>query len=160
MKTTAKEVKKILKNKYSQPEYEIFFEVSSTTGTLNNQTRYADVVAFNMFASREYKIIGFEIKVNRNDLLKELKEASKAEAIYKYCDEWYLVVANNILRETDEVPDNWGIMEINENNKIKTIRKSKRNQNVILDRTFIASILREKKSSFFKRISKKRKRNT
>ena len=157
MKITAKEVKEILKKRYSQPEYEIFFEVSSTTGTLNNQTRYADAVAFNMFASREYKIIGFEIKVNRSDLLKELKEASKAEAIYKYCDEWYLIVANNILKETDEVPDNWEIMEINENNKIKTIRKSKRNQNVILDRTFIASILREKNRPFSKELAKKEK---
>lgn len=157
MKITAKEVKEMLKKRYSQPEYEIFFEVSSTTGTLNNQTRYADAVAFNMFASREYKIIGFEIKVNRNDLLKELKEASKAEAIYKYCDEWYLVIANNILKETDEVPDNWGIMEINENSKIKTIKKSKRNQNVILDRTFIASILREKNRPFSKELAKKEK---
>ena len=73
-----------------------------------------------LFSSRGYKITGFEIKVSRSDLLKELKSPEKAEEIFKYCDEWYLVVANNILKETDEVPDNWGIMEKNKSfEKIK-----------------------------------------
>ena len=114
-KINALEVKNILRKKYPMPEYEIFFEVSSSTG---NNTRYADAVAFNTFSSRGYKITGFEIKVNRSDLLKELKSPEKAEEIFKYCDEWYLVVANGILKETDEVPDNWGIIEINEKSKI------------------------------------------
>ena len=78
MKITAKEVKQVLEKKYSKPEYEIFFEVSSSTGN-GNSTRYADAVSFNTFSSRGYKITGFEIKVNRNDLLKELKSPEKAE---------------------------------------------------------------------------------
>lgn len=151
MKITAKEVKQILEKKYSKPEYEIFFEVSSSTGS-GSSARYADAVAFNTFSSRGYKITGFEIKVNRNDLLKELKSPEKAEEIFKYCDEWYLVVANNILKETDEVPDNWGIMEINENSRIKVLRKSKKNSNVILDRKFVASLLREKNRPLKKEI--------
>lgn len=69
-KINALEVKNILRKKYPMPEYEIFFEVSSSTG---NNTRYVDAVAFNTFSSRGYKITGFEIKVNRSDLLKELK---------------------------------------------------------------------------------------
>ena len=31
------------------------------------------------------------------------------------------------MKETDEVPDNWGIMEINEKSKIKVLKKSKKN---------------------------------
>lgn len=156
MKITAKEVKQILEKKYSKPEYEIFFEVSSSTGS-GSSTRYADAVAFNTFSSRGYKITGFEIKVNRNDLLKELKSPEKAEEIFKYCDEWYLVVTNNILKETDEVPDNWGIMEINEKLKIKVLKKSKKNFNVILDRKFVASLLREKNRPFKNEIAEKEK---
>lgn len=156
MKITAKEVKQILEKKYSKPEYEIFFEVSSSTGN-GNSTRYADAVSFNTFSSRGYKITGFEIKVNRNDLLKELKSPEKAEEIFKYCDEWYLVVANGILKETDEVPDNWGIMEINEKSKIKVLKKSKKNPDVILDRKFVASLLREKNRPLKKEISEAEK---
>lgn len=125
-KINALEVKNILRKKYSMPEYEIFFEVSSSTGNGNN-TRYADAVAFNTFSSRGYKITGFEIKVNRSDLLKELKSPEKAEKIFKYCDEWYLVVANGILKETDEVPD----------------------------RKFAASLLREKNRPLKKEIAEK-----
>ena len=156
MKITAKEIKQILEKKYSKPEYEIFFEVSSSTGS-GNSTRYADAITFNTFSSRGYKITGFEIKVNRSDLLKELKSPEKAEKIFKYCDEWYLIVANNILKETDEVPDNWGIMEINENSRIKVLRKSKKNFNVILDRKFVASLLREKNRPFKHEIAEKEK---
>ena len=60
MKITAKEVKQILEKIYSKHEYEIFFEVSSSTGN-GNSTRYADAVSFNTFSSRGYKITGFEI---------------------------------------------------------------------------------------------------
>jgi hypothetical protein len=155
-KINALKVKNLLRKKYPMPEYEIFFEVSSSTGNGNN-TRYADAVAFNTFSSRGYKITGFEIKVNRSDLLKELKSPEKAEEIFKYCDEWYLVVANNILKETDEVPDNWGIMEINEKSKIKVLKKSKKNPNVILDRKFVASLLREKNRPLKKEISEAEK---
>ena len=155
-KINALEVKNLLRKKYSIPEYEIFFEVSSSTGNGNN-TRYADVITFNTFSSRGYKITGFEIKVNRNDLLKELKSPEKAEEIFKYCDEWYLVVANGILKENDEVPDNWGIMEINEKLKIKVLKKSKKNLHVILDRKFVASLLREKNRPLKNEIAEKEK---
>ena len=47
-KINALEVKNLLRKKYPMPEYEIFFEVSSSTGNGNN-TRYADAVAFNTF---------------------------------------------------------------------------------------------------------------
>lgn len=155
-KINALEVKNLLRKKYSIPEYEIFFEVSSSTGN-GNSTRYADAVTFNTFSSRGYKITGFEIKVNRSDLLKELKSPEKAEEIFKYCDEWYLVVANGILKETDEVPDNWGIMEINEKSKIKVLKKSKKNPHVVLDRKFVASLLREKNRPFKNEIVEKEK---
>lgn len=155
-KINALEVKNILRKKYQMPEYEIFFEVSSSTGN-GNSTRYADAVAFNTFSSRGYKITGFEIKVNRSDLLKELKSPEKAEEIFKYCDEWYLVVANGILKENDEVPDNWGILEINEKSKIKVLKKSKKNPNVILDRKFVASLLREKNRPLKNEIVEKEK---
>lgn len=155
-KINALEVKNLLRKKYPMPEYEIFFEVSSSTGNGNN-TRYADAITFNTFSSRGYKITGFEIKVNRSDLLKELKSPEKAEEIFKYCDEWYLVVANGILKETDEVPDNWGIMEIIEKSKIKVLKKSKKNPDVILDRKFVASLLREKNRPLKKEISEAEK---
>ena len=155
-KLSALDVKNILRKKYPMPEYEIFFEVSSSTGNGNN-TRYADAIAFNTFSSRGYKITGFEIKVNRSDLLKELKSPEKAEEIFKYCDEWYLVVANGILKENDEIPDNWGILEINEKSKIKVLKKSKKNPDVILDRKFVASLLREKNRPLKNEIAEKEK---
>ena len=79
---TAEDIKTALKQKYFQPEYELMFEVEGDHG------RRADAIAICMWPSRQNHILGFEIKVSKNDLKRELKNCIKAESCEKHCNYW------------------------------------------------------------------------
>lgn len=52
---------------------------------------------------------GHEVKVSRSDWLTELRDPDKAEAFARYCDFWWLVVADkSIVR--DDLPEGWGLL--------------------------------------------------
>lgn len=53
------------------------------------------------------KIIGFEIKTCRSDVLKELNHPEKANEMMKYCNEWFIVASKDII-SIDEIPQEWG----------------------------------------------------
>ena len=61
---------------------------------------------------------GHEVKVSRSDWLTELGDPSKAEAIKRYCDRWWLVVPHrSIVR--DDLPEGWGLLDIGPNGRLR-----------------------------------------
>lgn len=93
-----------------------FFEVS-----LNG--RQADCIAFNIYPSRGFPILGYEIKASRSDWLRELKHCAKADPIIQNCDEWYIVEARQGIVEKNELPPGWGLLSLRKSrlyNKIKS----------------------------------------
>lgn len=72
--------------------------------------RHADALAINMYPSRGMGISGFEIKVSRPDLMKELSTPDKAEEIARFCNDWWLVVPDGLIKDTDILPPAWGLM--------------------------------------------------
>ena len=139
MKTS--EIVAAMRKRYTQPEWAIFFEVANGTGS--NIRRYADAVAMNMFPSRGLEIAGFEFKVSRSDLKKELTTPEKAEAISQYCDLWYLVTPKGLTNESDQIPSNWGLLEVSEDGSMRQKVKPTKNENVKpVTRMFMASLLR------------------
>lgn len=74
------------------------------------QRRRIDVVAINMWLSRGRRVIGHEVKVDRADWLKELRQP-KADPWFAVCDEWFIVAPQGVLHE-HEVPQNWGYLEV------------------------------------------------
>lgn len=128
-----------LRGRYTQPEWAVFFEVANGTG--GNARRHADAVAMNMWPSRGLSILGFEIKVSRNDLIRELKKPAKAEAIAQYCDEWWLAVPKGLILDDDDIPIPWGIMECNKG----VLRVSKKAHSLNpkpITKEFMAAVLR------------------
>lgn len=105
---TAKDIRKALLEKYAEPEWYLGFEVGNSCGS--DCIRHADAVAVNAFPSRGFETRGFEIKVNRADLQRELEDGSKAEAIAKYCNYWFLVVPKGLTKDFI-IPEPWGIIE-------------------------------------------------
>jgi hypothetical protein len=95
---------------HADPEWAVFPEVSDATGM--RASRRADAVAFNLWPSRGLEIRGFEIKVSRSDLKRELEDASKADAIGAYCDSWCLAVPAGMLKDSDPIPPAWGIFVV------------------------------------------------
>lgn len=98
-----------LRGRYQHPEWDLFFEVWC-------EGRGADCIAFNMFPSRNFKIIGFEIKASRGDWLNELRNGAKADIFVRQCDEWYIVQAKPGVVKKEELPKGWGLL---------TLRKSR-----------------------------------
>lgn len=136
---TAKDMEKYLADRYyDSPQWVFLTQVRSSTGGAN---RIADAMAFNMYGSTGYEIIGFEIKVSRSDFLSELKNMSKSNEIMEYCDKWYLVVPDaNIVRD-GELPKNWGLLILKDGKLVQKTRPIPKKPSP-MPMCFIASILR------------------
>ncbi|RVT91365.1 hypothetical protein EOD42_22180 [Rhodovarius crocodyli] len=130
-----------LRRRYPAGECVLVFEVADGTGF--NVKRHADAVMMNMWPSRGLSIEGFEIKVSKQDLKRELLEPAKAEAIAQYCDCWWLVVPQSMSVEPDDIPVAWGLMKVGADLKITVSRQAARHQRQdILPRHFVAALLR------------------
>lgn len=138
-KVTAKDMEKHLAERYCDSRQWVFLtQVRSSTGGAN---RVADAMAFNMYASTGYEILGFEIKVSRSDWLSELKDMSKSNEIMSYCDKWYLVVADDKIVQDGELPKNWGLLILKNGKLLQKVRAIQRSTTP-LPIEFTASILR------------------
>lgn len=117
MRRYAKRTQRIFDVLSGQPEHAVLFEVP-----LDGRPRWADsvtrsrqridAVAVGLWAkSTQHRVIGFEIKVSRSDLLRELKDPSKAEAGVAVCNEWWLALGSpTLLRDSDPIPEGWGVL--------------------------------------------------
>ena len=107
-KVTAEDICKALQEKFTEPDWYLGFEVGDGTGT--NVSRHADAIAICPYPSRGYEVRGFEIKVSKQDLKKEIDTPAKADAFAPYCNYWFLVVPKG-LTEGINIPEPWGIIE-------------------------------------------------
>ena len=107
-KVTANDIRKALRERYVEPDWLLGFEVGNGTGS--NVSRHADAIAICQYPSRGYEVRGFEIKVSRQDLQRELDTPAKADAFAPYCNYWFLVAPKG-LTEGMQIPEPWGIIE-------------------------------------------------
>jgi len=107
-----------LQSSFSAPAYITLEEVRDATGF--DGVRTADAMAISLYRSRGKAIWGFEMKVSRNDWLKELKQPEKSESILRYCHHWGLVVPNKDIVKPGELPESWG-MYVAQKNRLKCV---------------------------------------
>jgi hypothetical protein len=136
---TADELRKRLEAKYPEPEWVVLNEVRDSTGFEGQ--RSADCLALSTWPGRGISLYGFEIKVDRGDVLKELKKPEKAEALAKYCDRWYLVLGHSSLIKESEIPKNWGII-VPHGGGLRIAQEAKRRKPKAWPTTFVASLVR------------------
>lgn len=74
--------------------------------------RYTDVVAVQTFWSRGIRAEGYELKVDRRDWLRELKDPDKAERQAAHLDAFWLVSSAGVVQDSNEVPPPWGWLEL------------------------------------------------
>lgn len=127
----------MLRKRFAPPEWAFMEEVAPATG---GGTRYADAVAMNLWRSRGYQVLGFEIKVSRGDWLRELKKPEKAEDIYRYCDQWWIVAPRGVVKE-GELPVNWGLFELREAG-VWQAKAAPKLEATPLTKAFLASLMR------------------
>lgn len=138
-KWTAADVRAALREKYPSSRYALFFEVADATGA--RQSRWADAVAMDTWPSGGLSVHGFEIKVSRQDWLKELEQAGKSQAISRYCDRWWLVAGNEGIVKPGELPASWGMIA-RSGNGLKVECKAPKLEPIPMSREFMAAMLR------------------
>lgn len=104
--------------------------------------RTADVLAVSTWPSRGLFAEGIEIKSDRGDLRREIENPAKAEEIAQYCKMWWIAGAAGIAKDI-ELPETWGLIEVDDKLKAKVSRKATPNQAVKpMDTLFVCSVLR------------------
>lgn len=116
MDSQPKSVYELLQEKFKPGEYAILPEVRNAAGF--QASRSADFVMLGLWPSRGMELHGVEVKASRSDWLRELKNPVKAEAVYRFCDRWWLLATNEDVCKKEEVPKTWGLMVVR-NNRIK-----------------------------------------
>jgi hypothetical protein len=53
---------------------------------------------------------GFEVKTSRSDWRRELADPEKADAVARYCRQWWLVIPSADMVKPGELPADWGLM--------------------------------------------------
>jgi hypothetical protein len=122
---------------FSPPAYITLEEVRDATGF--DGVRTADALAISLYRSRGKAVWGFEMKVSRNDWLKELKQPEKAESIMRYCNYWALVVPSKDIVKEGELPATWG-MYVAQKNRLKCVVPAPKLDPMPMSLTFLTAI--------------------
>ncbi len=137
---TARQLVEMIRKRWAAPRWVVIEDVANATGA--SVSRHADAIACGIWPSDGYRIIGFETKVSRGDVKKELGDPRKADAVGKYCDEWHLVVSDLSIIDGLEIPASWGIL-VPKNRVLHTHRKAPKREATPMGRAFCAAIVRK-----------------
>lgn len=127
---------KLEASRYAPPEWAMFREVC-----LPSMKRRADAFALNLWESRSGELHGLEVKCWRGDWLKELRDPSKADEFFAYCDRFWLVVSDSDVCKPDEVPETWGLLVVH-GSQIRADKKAPLLTPKELTRYFVRKFLR------------------
>lgn len=128
-----------MRNHFAAPEYALFLEVMATTGF--GASRRTDAVAISLYPSRGLMVHGFEFKESRSDWLRELKDTTKAEEMFGFCDHWWLVVSDPAIVKDGELPEPWGLI-VPRGDGLYAKKKAPKLEPKSLTRGFIAALAR------------------
>lgn len=136
---TAERIRAAMAKRWADPEWAIMWEVGEGTGAASG--RYADAVMMSLWPSRGLELHGVEIKVSRSDWRREAADPSKAEAIAKYCDRWWIHTPPGIVDDLSDLPPAWGLREFDGKNW-NTRREAEKTEAEQVTRRFLAAMLR------------------
>jgi hypothetical protein len=134
-----------LRAEFPSPAYALFEQVGNGVGW--TQRRWADAIVMGIWPSRGLLVHGFEIKVDRADWKRELKNPKKAEEIQSFCDRWWIAAPAGLIAP-DELPPTWGLYEVSEARKAKIVVKAPELSPKPLTKSFVAAILRRHGEAF------------
>lgn len=136
----AAELRELIRKRFPAPEWATLFEVANGTGA--GQSRWADAIAMNLWPSRGMAVHGFEIKVSRTDWQKELSQPEKANEIARFCDFWWLVAPEEIVKP-GELPLGWGHLAPDNKGRLKVVANAAERTPEPLTRHFVGALLRK-----------------
>lgn len=94
--------------RFAAPAYAFFPHVANGTG--GRKSREADALAMSLWPSRGLELHGFEVKCSRRDWVSELSDPQKADDLARFCNRWWLAVADESIVKPGELPPTWGLL--------------------------------------------------
>lgn len=129
-----------LAERYPAPAWAFMRQVRNQTG-YSRRVRTADAIAMSLFPSRGLELHGFEIKSDRGDWVRELKDPDKGEEISQFCDRWWVVIGDESIVQPGELPATWGLIVPN-GKKLRVKAEAPKLEAKPISRLFLASLLR------------------
>lgn len=136
---TAPSLIDLIRKRHFGPAWIVLEEVPNATGTMAN--RRADALAIGLWPSHKFPIIAYEIKISREDVKRELKDPSKADAIGKYADEFWLVISDEAIIDGLVIAPTWGILAPRKG-ILRVVRKATKLDPAPVSRAFVAALIR------------------
>ena len=138
-----------LRVKLPAGEYALMHEVRDAAGSQAN--RSIDVLAMSLWPSRGLYLTGIELKTDRGDWRRELRNPAKAESIAKWCH-FFVIAAPHGVVPVAEVPDGWGLWELTKGGKWLTSKTAPKLEPQPLTHSFLAAILRRDEEAYEARV--------
>lgn len=136
---TSDQVWVALRLRFPAPRYATMAEVRDSTGISHKRT--ADAIIVNLWGSDGHEIQGVETKVSRSDFLQELKDPTKASAIFQYCDRFWLAVGDPDIVKEGELPVNWGLL-VPKGKSLVVAKPAPKLEPVPITRKFLGGLMR------------------
>lgn len=136
---TSDDVVARLRKRFGAPEYAFMEQVRNGVGFSANRT--ADAIAMGVWPSRGLHLVGFEVKVSRNDWLREKKKPEKGEDVIRYMDRWFLAVSDEAIVKSGELPATWGLIVVR-GAGLHVAREAPMLKPKAIDRSLLAALLR------------------
>ena len=133
-----------LEKRFPAPEWATFRELRNDAGF--KASRSADFVAMNTWPSRGLELHGIEVKTDRRDWLRELKDPAKSAPIQAFCDFWWLATDDSRIAEVDEIPSTWGLIVLAKGGRFVARKPAPKLEAQQLSRGFVAAMLRNAKN--------------
>ncbi len=140
MKQKSNQTRKIielLRDKHGGSEWANFVELNVRTGGSSGRI---DFFAFNLWPSKRFLKVAYEIKVSRADFAREMADPLKRESAERLADECWFAMPVGLVKP-DEVPEGWGLIEM-VSNGLRVKKRAKQRKVETLSMPFIASLAR------------------
>ena len=119
-KDTTEAIHRMLADRYAGSEWAYLVEVPDGTGMKKQRT--ADAIAIGLWAKNAGQFHGFEVKSSRSDWTRELQEPEKSRRWREVVTSFWLVAGRGVAK-LEEVPPDWGFLEVAANGDSLKIRK-------------------------------------
>lgn len=137
---TSTDLLELIQKRHTGPGYIVLDEVPDGTGA--SARRRCDALAIGIWPSHGYAFDGYEIKVSRGDVQRELRDPAKADSIGVYVDRWWLVIPDLKIIDGLAIPDTWGIL-YPRSQVLRTHRKAPVRKAKPVDRALLAALIRK-----------------
>jgi len=119
-KDTTESIHRMLAERYSGSEWAYLTEAPDGTGMKKQRT--ADAIAIGLWSKNAGQFHGFEVKSSRSDWTSELQNPEKSRSWRSVVTSFWLVAGRGVAK-LQEVPPDWGFLEVANNGESLKIRK-------------------------------------